>query len=78
MRGVSTSRSRFAAPAWGYLPAFVMALVCVMLAPASAQPKKGDKSGQTKAPAGHLRRDARRTAAQEQDVLLRELPGNTV
>jgi len=32
---------RFAAPAWGYLPAFVMAFVCVTLAPASAQPKKG-------------------------------------
>jgi hypothetical protein len=34
---------RFGAPAWGYLPAFVMALLCVMLAPAAAQPKKGDK-----------------------------------
>lgn len=34
---------RFSAPAWGYLPAFVMALLCVLLAPASAQPKKGDK-----------------------------------
>ena len=34
---------RFSAPAWGYLPAFVMALLCVMLAPADAQPKKGDK-----------------------------------
>jgi hypothetical protein len=34
---------RFSAPAWGYLPAFVMALLCVMLAPAEAQPKKGDK-----------------------------------
>ncbi len=31
---------RFAAPAWGYLPAFVMAFVCVALAPASAQPNK--------------------------------------
>jgi len=34
---------RFGAPAWGYLPAFVMTVVCVTLAPASAQPKKGDK-----------------------------------
>ena len=31
------------APAWGRLPAFALALVCVLVVPASAQPKKGGK-----------------------------------
>ena len=34
---------RFRAPGWGYMPAFVMALLCVTVVPASAQPKKGEK-----------------------------------
>lgn len=34
---------RFVAPGWGYLPAFVLAVLCVMLAPAAAQPRKSDK-----------------------------------
>lgn len=35
---------RPSAPGWGYLPAFVCALVCVLVLPASAQPKgKTDK-----------------------------------
>ena len=32
-------RMRLVAPAWGHLPALVMALVCVLVAPAAAQPK---------------------------------------
>ena len=38
---MSPSNTRSLAPAWGRLPALVVALVCVLIAPASAQPKKG-------------------------------------
>ena len=31
---------RLTAPGWGLVPAFVLALVCVLVAPAAAQPKK--------------------------------------
>ena len=38
-------RMRFAAPAWGHLPALVAALMCALVAPAAAQPKhKADKT----------------------------------
>lgn len=33
--------TRLPTPTWGRLPAFVFAIVCVALAPAMAQPKKG-------------------------------------
>ena len=42
-------RKRLSAPAWGRVPAFVLALMCVLVAPAVAQPKK--KGGATPAPA---------------------------
>lgn len=42
---------RFGAPAWGYVPAFVMALLCVTLAPAAAQPKGGKKDAPVATPA---------------------------
>jgi hypothetical protein len=40
---MSSSRKRFAAPAWGQLAALVLAIVWVTLAPAEAQPRKPDK-----------------------------------
>lgn len=36
---------RLRAPAWGLVSAVVMALVCVSVAPAAAQPKKSDPPG---------------------------------
>jgi hypothetical protein len=45
-------RLRFVAPAWGYLPALAVALVCVTLAPAMAQPKKPAAPAKDGAPAG--------------------------
>ncbi len=42
---------RFGAPSWGHVPAFAMALLCVTLAPASAQPKAGKKDAPAATPA---------------------------
>lgn len=39
-------------PAWGYLPAIVLALMCVTIAPADAQPKKGKAAKVDKADKG--------------------------
>ena len=43
-------KMRFGAPSWGYVPAFVMALLCVTLAPAAAQPKAGKKNAPAATP----------------------------
>jgi hypothetical protein len=45
---MSPSKTRFVAPAWGRMPALVLAAVCVLVAPAFAQPRKG----KTPAPTG--------------------------
>lgn len=44
-------RLRFGAPSWGYVPAFAMALLCVTLSPAAAQPKAGKKDAPVATPA---------------------------
>jgi len=36
---------RLRAPAWGRLPTLTLALVCALLAPATAQPRKANKGG---------------------------------
>lgn len=49
---MSPSKSRLSAPAWGRVPALVLALVCVLVVPALGQPKKKGGATPTPAPAG--------------------------
>jgi hypothetical protein len=49
---MSPLKTRSLAPGWGCLPALAMALVCVLVVPASAQPKKGGKKTPTTTTAG--------------------------
>lgn len=49
---MSPQKSRFSAPAWGRVPALVLALVCVLVVPALGQPKKKGGTTPASAPAG--------------------------